>query len=117
MPSKSSTEAEYRALSDTTCELLWLRWLLQDMGAIDSSATPLYCDNCSAIQITQNDVFHERTKHIEIDCHIVRHHFDKGTIRLVSVASKDQTTDIFMRAHLPDHFRELVCKLNLVTPT
>jgi hypothetical protein len=71
---RSSTEAEYRALADTTAELLWLRWLLQDMGVSLSSATPLYCDNRSAIQIAHNDVFHERTKHIEIDCHLVRHH-------------------------------------------
>ena len=41
----SSTEAEYRALADTTLELLWLRWLLKDLGVSTSSATPLYCDN------------------------------------------------------------------------
>lgn len=42
---RSSTEAEYRALADTTSELLWLRWLLKDLGVSTSSATPLYCDN------------------------------------------------------------------------
>jgi hypothetical protein len=67
---RSSTEAEYRALADTTSELLWLRWLTKDLGASTSSATPLYCDNQSAIHIARNDVFHERTKHIEIDCHL-----------------------------------------------
>ena len=41
----SSTEAEYRALADTTSELLWLRWLLKDLGVSTSSATPLYYDN------------------------------------------------------------------------
>jgi hypothetical protein len=70
----SSTEVEYRALADTTSELLWLRWLLQDLGVSTSYATPNYCDNRSAIQIARNDVFHKRTKHIEIDCHLVRHH-------------------------------------------
>ena len=72
MVSRSSTEAEYRALADTTCELVWLRWLLADMDALQRTATPLYCDNCSAIYIAHNDVFHERTKHIEIDRHITR---------------------------------------------
>lgn len=71
---RSSTEVEYRALADTISELLWLRWLLQDMSVSLSSATPVYCDNRSAIQIAHNDVFHERIKHIEIDCHFVRHH-------------------------------------------
>ena len=42
---RSNTEAEYRALTDTTSELLWLRWLLKDLGVSTSSATPLYCDN------------------------------------------------------------------------
>ena len=75
--SHSSTEAEYRALADTTCELVWLRWLLADMDAPQPTATPLYCDNHSAIYIAHNDVFHERTKHIEIDCHITRRHLKK----------------------------------------
>ena len=72
--SRSSTEAEYRALVVTTYEPVYLRWLLVDMDAPQPIATPLYCDNCSAIYITHNDVFHECTKHIEIDCHITRQH-------------------------------------------
>jgi hypothetical protein len=66
-----STETEYRALADTTSELLWLRWLLSDMGVPQSTSSPIHCDNRSAIQIAHNDVFHECTKHIEIDCHFI----------------------------------------------
>ena len=54
---RSSTKTEYRALADTTSELLWLRWLLKDLGVSTSSATPFYCDNQSAIHIAHNDVF------------------------------------------------------------
>ena len=68
----SSTEAEYRTLADTTSELLWLWWLLKDLGVSTSSITPLYCDNQNVIHIAHNDVFHEWTKHIEIDCHFIR---------------------------------------------
>uniref|UniRef100_A0A2N9J5L1 Uncharacterized protein n=1 Tax=Fagus sylvatica TaxID=28930 RepID=A0A2N9J5L1_FAGSY len=96
---RSTTEAEYRALADTTSELLWLRWLLQDLGVSTSSATPIYCDNRSAIQIARNDVFHERTKHIEIDCHLVRHHLLQGSLQLISVSSHDQLADIFTKSH------------------
>jgi hypothetical protein len=71
---RSSIEAEYRALADTTSELLWLHWLLDDMSVSQTSGSPIFCDNRSAIQIVHNDVFHERTKHIEIDYHFVRHH-------------------------------------------
>ena len=87
--SHSSIEAEYRALADTTCELVWLRWLLVDMDAPQPTATPLYCDNRSAIYIAHNDVFHERTKHIEIYCHITRQHLKKGNLKLFSISSAD----------------------------
>ena len=70
----SNFEVEYCALADITFELFWLRWLLKDLGVSTSFATPLYCDNQNAIHITHNDVFHERTKHIEIDCHFIRYH-------------------------------------------
>ena len=51
----SSTEVEYRALTDTTSKLLWLQWFFNDLGVSTSSTTPLYCDN----HIAHNDVFHE----------------------------------------------------------
>ncbi|GKD65512.1 uncharacterized mitochondrial protein-like protein [Tanacetum coccineum] len=85
--SRSSTEAEYCAMVVTTSEIVWLRWLLADMGVHITSPTPLYCDNRSAIQIARNTIFHKRTKHIEIDCHFTRHHLQVGTISLPSVSS------------------------------
>ncbi|GAV81601.1 hypothetical protein CFOL_v3_25055, partial [Cephalotus follicularis] len=111
--SRSSTEAEYRALVDATSELLWICWLLQDMGVSQSTSIPIYCDNQSVIQIAHNDVFHERTKHIEIDCHLIRHHLQHGILRLLSVASADQTADIFIKSHPPRQFGSFVSKLNL----
>ena len=58
---RSNTEAEYRALTDTTSELLWLRWLLTDLRVSTSSATPLYCDNQSVIHIAHNDVLDRKS--------------------------------------------------------
>ncbi|KAG9442993.1 hypothetical protein H6P81_018847 [Aristolochia fimbriata] len=88
--SRSSTEVEYRALADTTSEIVWLRWLLQDMGVHLDSSSPLYCDNKSAMQIVHNAVFHDRTKHIEVDCHFIHHHCALGTVDLLYVPSEDQ---------------------------
>ena len=65
---RSSTEAEYCALA-TIAELVWLRFLLKDMGISISTTTSIYCDNQSAIQSAQDDVSHGQTYHIEIDCH------------------------------------------------
>ena len=112
---RSSTEAEYRALAATIDELIWLRWLLQDLGVDCSTATKLHCDNRSAIQIVHNDVFHERTKHIEIDCHFIRHHLLQGTLTLQSISSQDQLADIFTKPLPPGTFRALASKLRMVS--
>jgi hypothetical protein len=86
---RSSTEAEYCALANATSELLWLRWLLANISAPQTTSTPIHCDNRSAIHITHNDVFHERTKHIEIDCHFIHHHLHQSALHLLSVSSED----------------------------
>ncbi|WKA04900.1 hypothetical protein VitviT2T_022897 [Vitis vinifera] len=112
---RSSTEAEYHAFADSTSELLWLRWLLKDLGVSTSFATPLYCDNQSAIHIAHNDVFHERTKHIEIDCHFIRYHLVHGALKLFSVSSKDQLADIFTKSLPKRRTRDLVDNLKLVS--
>ncbi|XP_019420689.1 PREDICTED: uncharacterized protein LOC109330873 [Lupinus angustifolius] len=71
--SRSSTEAEYHAFGSLVCELQWLKYLMDDLHIPTSSPIPGYCDNKSAIYLAHNSVFYERTKHIEIDCHILRH--------------------------------------------
>ena len=111
----SSTEAEYRALIDSTSELLRLWWLLKDLGASTSSATPLYCDNQSAIHIAHNDVFHEWIKHIEIDCHFICYHLVHGALKLISISSKDQLAYIFTKSHPKGRLRTLVDNLKLVS--
>ena len=85
------------------------------MDVPQRSPTVLYCDNRSAIQIAHNDVFHERTKHIEIDCHFVRQHVTRNTVHLLSVSSEDQPADIFTKVHLPRRFLDLISKLKLVS--
>jgi len=69
---RSSSEAEYKALSTGTCELQWLLYLLKDLQVTCVRQPVLYCDSHSAIHIASNTVFHERTKHLEIDYHLVR---------------------------------------------
>ncbi|GJS41978.1 uncharacterized mitochondrial protein-like protein, partial [Tanacetum coccineum] len=97
--SKSSTEAENRAMAVTTSEIVWLRWLLANMGVRISRSTPLHFDNRSAIQIARNSVFHEHSKHIEIDCHFTRHHLQAGTISLPFVPYTLQIADVFTKPH------------------
>lgn len=70
--SRSSTEEEYRSMADVTCDVIWLLKLLKDFRVKEVQPAKLFCDNRSAIYIANNLIFHERTKHIENDCHIVR---------------------------------------------
>ena len=109
----SSTEAKYRALANTTSELLWLQWLLKNLGVSTSSTNPLYCDNQSVTHIAHNDVFHEWTKHIEIDCHFIRYHLIHGALKLFFVSSKDQLADIFTKSLPRGRTRDLVDNLKI----
>lgn len=70
--SLSSAEAEYRSLRRLTAELAWLTRLFDELQVPNMQPISVKCDNQAAIYIAKNPVFHERTKHIEIDCHFVR---------------------------------------------
>lgn len=96
--SKSSAEAEYRALASTASELVWIRQLLQDFQIISSAPALIFCDNQAALHIANNPIFHERTKHIEIDCHFIRDKVTEGFIKLLPVHTQHQLADVFTKA-------------------
>ncbi|KAL5573878.1 hypothetical protein UlMin_023475 [Ulmus minor] len=73
--SRSSAEAEYCSMANVTCELTWLFSLLKEFGIDHTNPALLYCDNQTTLHIAANLIFHECTKHIEIDCHLIRRRY------------------------------------------
>ncbi|XP_014503083.1 uncharacterized protein LOC106763399 [Vigna radiata var. radiata] len=112
--SRSSTEAEYRALAATVCEIQWLRYLLQDLQTEESGVPVLYCDNKFARHIAHNQSFHKRTKHIELDRHVVREKIQEGLLHLLPVRSNEQLADIFTKFPHRVRFGAIVPKLGLI---
>ncbi|GKE01593.1 hypothetical protein Tco_1389576 [Tanacetum coccineum] len=95
--SKSSTGAEYRAFASVTSEVIWILKFLKDLKIKNLLPVDLHCDSNSAIKIAVNLVFHERTKHFEIDLHFVREKVLKGVVKSVKVDSVNQIANVFTK--------------------
>ncbi|RVX23604.1 Retrovirus-related Pol polyprotein from transposon TNT 1-94 [Vitis vinifera] len=95
---RSSTEAKYRAMALTTCELIWLRHFLRELRFGKDEQMKLICDNQVALHIASNPVFHEKTKHIEVDRHFIREKIASGCVATSFVKSNDQLADIFTKS-------------------
>ena len=85
--SRSSAKAEYKPMENATCELVWFITLLKDFGIDHTHPTLLFCDNQVPLHIVANPIFHERTKHIEVDCHVVREKIQGGILKMLHVPS------------------------------
>ncbi|KAK3749555.1 hypothetical protein QZH41_007287 [Actinostola sp. cb2023] len=95
---KSSTEAEYVALSSATQEAIWLRRLMKDLGGrVDTSATTIYEDNQGAIELAKNAKYHNRTKHIDICHHFVRERIVSNEISVSFCPTEDMVADIMTK--------------------
>jgi len=118
--SRSSTETEYKAMSDTVQELIWLRNLLRMFGVHFDAPIPVHCDNISAIYMAANPVFHKKTKHVGVSYHFIRDEIVRGFITTKHVSMKMQLADILTKALGKKEFGAFLIKLgvrNLHSPT
>ena len=88
MVSRSSAESEYRAMATVTSEVVWLLALLKTFGLDHNQPATLYCDSKAALYIVANLVSHERTKHIEVNCHFIRSKIQDGVIKTFHVPTR-----------------------------
>ncbi|GJR58986.1 probable beta-D-xylosidase 6 [Tanacetum coccineum] len=112
--SKSTAEAEYRAMASATSETIWVLKILKDLNVGNILPVNVFCDSQAAIKIAANPVFHERTKHLEIDLHFVRDKILSGVIKTQKISSANQVADIFTKGLDKIQHEFLVSKLGLV---
>ncbi|GKE49447.1 hypothetical protein Tco_1480705, partial [Tanacetum coccineum] len=113
----SSAEAEFRGIARGITEVLWVRKLLTEIGYPPQEPSKVMSDNKAAIQISENPVQHDRTKHIEIDRHIIKEKLEAEVITLPFVRSQDQLTNILTKAVNERTLYECLGKLNFGNPT
>ncbi|KAJ1270345.1 hypothetical protein BS78_06G047000 [Paspalum vaginatum] len=110
----SSCEAEYIAAATACCQGVWLARLLAELRGEEAGAVNQKIDNQSAIQLSKNPVFHDRSKHIDVKYHYIRECIEEGRVDVEPIDTKLQLADILTKALGRDQFLQLRSKLGLV---
>jgi transposase InsO family protein len=111
---RSTAEAELRSMASGLCELMWLKILLTELQLHDGSPLQLYCDNQATINVVNNPVHHDRTKHIGIDRHFIKERLEDGTLHISFVKSSDQLADVLTKGVNVVLFNKLCNKMGLI---
>ena len=101
-------------MTQSVCLIMWLHQLLMEVGIKTVVPAKLWCDNQAALHIASNLVFHERSKHIDIDCHFVREKIQLSLISTRYVKTGEQLGDIFTNALSGDRVSYLCNKLGMI---
>ena len=112
--SRSSAEAEYRSMASAVAEVTWLIGLFNELNVSIQMPITVWSDSKSAIQLAANPVFHERTKHIEIDCHFIRDKVKTGLIQTEYVHTHQQIADLLTKGLSQAQHLHLLGKLGVL---
>ena len=100
----STIEVEYVALIEV-CKAIWITCLITDLGIIVEMPT-LHCGSQSSIMLAKNQVFHAKTKHIEVKYHFIRDMLEDKLMKLVKVHIDDNPTDLLIKGLPPKTFSQ-----------
>ena len=114
MVSRSLAEAKYRSMTIATCKIVWILYFHRDIGIDHNRQALLFCDSQATLHIGSNLVFHGRTKHIEIDYHVVNDKVLEKVIKLNHVRTHCQLADLLTKALSFNQFSNLVCKMGMI---
>jgi hypothetical protein len=109
----SSCEAEYMAATTAACQGIWLARLIAELRGDEVGATKLNIDNQSAIALSKNPVFHDRSKHIDVRYHFIRECVDDNRVKIDSVGTAEQLADILTKALARERFCELRSRIGV----
>ncbi|KAE8684117.1 hypothetical protein F3Y22_tig00111151pilonHSYRG00072 [Hibiscus syriacus] len=97
----STTEAEYMAVTEAVKEAIWLQGLLGELG-IEQKHIKVHCDSQSAIHLAKNQVYHARTKHIDVRYHFVREILEEGGVIIQKIRTTENPADMLTKVHKGD---------------
>ena len=111
--SRSSTEAEYKALANAASEVMWVQNLLLELGIKSNSDPTLFCDNTGATYSCANPVYHSRMKHVALDYHFVREKVQDGSLIVRHFNTFDQLADTLTKPLSRGPFQRLRSKIGV----
>ena len=109
----STTEAEYIVATEAIKKALWLLGLIGELGIKQEKIT-VYCDNQSTIHLTKNQMYHERTKHIDIKLHFIRDIISQGRVLVEKIHTDDNPADMFTKPVTSIKFKTCLDLINVV---
>jgi hypothetical protein len=110
---QSTTEAEYIAASDAIKKAIWFRKLVSGLFGDKLEMTVVHYDNQSCIKLTENPIFHNRSKHIDMRYHYIRDLVQRNTVKLQYIATSEQVVDILTKPLTSRQFLQLSGKLGV----